>query len=141
MPTPPILLLYFVVQFMRRNLKILTLRISTSKHYFSFTTHFNYSETRVVSYIIASIRLVNFGSPSVTASFDVPLVSICAFFDFNSSCVTRGGMSVVPFLVKPWVSKFSRDFKLLWNRHLSCRYYTLRIDGVFPPNYQKSPSL
>ena len=92
----------------------------------------------MVSYILASIRLLRFGPPSVTASFDIPLVSICALFDFNSSCLMRVRMPQIHFLVKPWVSNFYHDYNLPWKRRLSCRYYTLHIDGVFPPQYQKT---
>ena len=127
--------------------QFLALPISTSKHSLSFTTHFNSSETimmqciGLVSYILASIRLIHFGSPSKTAYFDVPLVSICAFFEFNYSFVTHCGVHIVPFLVTPLVSNFSRDYTLTWKRRLVCRYYPLRADGVFPPQYQKGTSL
>ena len=112
MPTPPILFLYLLMQFMRKNFNFSTWTVSTLKDYFSFTIHFNSSKTiliyytGLISYIIASIRLVQFGSLTRTASFAVTLVSIFAFFDFNYSCVTHDGMPLVPFLVTPWVSIF-----------------------------------
>ena len=97
-----------------------TLPGSTSKHSLSFTNHFNSSETilikctDLVSYILASIRLVHFGSPYRTASFADPLVSLCAFFDFNSCFLTHGGMPLITFLVTPWIINFSCDFTLPW---------------------------
>ena len=147
MRAPAILMLYFLLQFMRRNLNFLTLPISKMKKYFSFTTHINSSETIlvsctcVVSYILSSIRLVRFGSPSITASFYVPLVSICAFFGFNYSCVTCSRMLLIPLLVTPQVSFFPHNCTLPFKNNLSCIDYPLRLNGVFPPNYQTSPSL
>ena len=88
---------------MRRNLKKLTLTVSTFKHYFYFTTHFNYYETipmqwrGLVSYTIASIRLENFVSPSRNAYFSVPLVSICALFYFYPYCVMHVRIPLIPF--------------------------------------------
>ena len=70
--------------------------------------------------------MVHFVPPSVTASSDVPLVSICAFFDLNSSCATHCGMPLVPFFVTPRVSNFSHDCTLPWKISLSCRYYTFQ---------------
>ena len=69
-----------------------------------------------------------------------PGINLCIFY-FNSFSVTHGDMPLIPFLITPWVSIFSHDFTLPWKGRLVCRYYTLRIDGVFPPNYQKGSSL
>ena len=84
-----------------------TIPISTLKHSFSFATHFISFETvlmqctGLVSYIIASIRLLHFGSHSRTVYFYVSLVSICALFDSNYSCVTYGRIPLTPFYVTP----------------------------------------
>ena len=82
-------------------------------------------------------KVGTFGSPSRNSSFSVPLVLICAFFDFNYSCVMHGGMPLIPFPVTPRVSNFSLDCMLSWKRRLSCIDYTLRIDGVFPHSIKK----
>ena len=69
--------------------------------------HFNYYEniliqwTGLVSYTIASIRFRNFVSLYRTDSFYVPLVSVCALFDFNYSCVAHEGVPLIPFLIRP----------------------------------------
>ena len=112
MPTSPILLLYLLMQFMCRNLKKSNLHVSTLKHSFYLMNQFNSSKiiliycTVLVSYTLASIRLVHFVSTSITDTFAVPLVSICVFFDFNSYCVTHGGMPLFPLLVTSRVINF-----------------------------------
>ena len=50
--------------------------------------------------------MVHFVPSSVTSSFDVPLVSIYDFFDFNYYCVTCDRMPLIPFLATPWVGNF-----------------------------------
>ena len=73
--------------------QFLTLPVSTLKHSLSYINHINPSETKLVyckglvSYTLASISLVIFGYPFRNSDVDVPLVSICAFFDINSSCL------------------------------------------------------
>ena len=134
MPTPTVLLFHLLMQFMCRNLKIWTLPVSTLKHYFSFTAHFDSSETilmyctGLVSYILDSIRLVHFGPPSRTAYFAVLLVSICAYFEFNSYCVTHGGIPLIPFLVTTRVSNFPNICTLPWKSRLVCIDYPLWRD-------------
>ena len=79
--------------FMCRNIKFPTLPLSTLKHYLSFGAYFNFSETILrywkvfVSYTRAAIMLRNFRHPSINYVFAIPLESISAFFNFNSSFV------------------------------------------------------
>ena len=146
MPTPPILLFFFLVQFMRRNINFNLTCISIEalfSLYNQIQLFWNHTDVVYRCGIIHNSfnKFGTYESPSITASFDVPLVSICALFDFNYSCVTHGGMPLITFLVTPRVSNFSHDCTLPWKRRLSRRDCSLCIYGIFPSQYQKIPSL
>ena len=132
---------------MCRNIKFKTIPISTLNHSFSFTPHFNYSETILmqwaclVSYTLDLITFRYFGSHSRTAVLYITLISICALFDFKTYCVMHVGMSLIPLLVTPQLSTFFSWFYAALKRRMICRDYTLSIDGVCPPHYQKEPPL
>ena len=142
MPTPPILLLYFLVQFMRRNLIFSLTHLIIEAIFILydplqvFWNHTNVLYTRdIIHNSFNKVGIVL--SPSINDFFGVPLVSIYSFYEFVSACVTSVRIFLIPTLVTPRVSNFSHDCMLPWKRRLIYRDYPLHIDDVLNPQYQK----